>query len=284
MANRTTGYRVAARGRPASSGDQDRTRPPLPPLSQRLRNSGYEAVLTTALLFGVATVVRWVIGASPVSRAIPGIHIELLLVGVVVGLLLAGLILSPLGHASGGHLNPAISLAMWRLGVFPGRSVPLYWAAQLTGSLLGALLARAVWGPSVAKPPVSYAALRPAPGWSNGMVFLVEGASMAAVIVLVGIFLSVPRLARRVPWLVGGLIGAAIVGLGTITGGCVNPARQFGPAVFAGQFGFLTAYLLAPLAGAVVAVWLLGRFRHRKVLTPRLCGHPSTDAAHDAPP
>jgi len=273
---------VAVRGRPASSGDQDRT-PPLPPLSKRLRNSGYEAVLTAALLFGVATAVRWVVGASPVSRAIPGIHIELLLVGVVVGLLLAGLILSPLGHASGGHLNPAISLAMWRLGVFPGRSVLLYWAAQLTGSLLGVLLARAVWGPPIAKPPVSYAALRPAPGLSSGIVFGVEGACMAAIIVLAGVFLSVPRLAPRVPWLVGGLIGAAIAGLGTITGGCVNPARQFGPAVLAGQFGFLATYLLAPLAGAVVAAWLLGRFRRRKVLTPRLCGHPSADAAHDNP-
>ena len=275
---------MAVRGRPASSGDQDRAPPPPPPLSQRLRNSGYEAALTTALLFGVATTVRWVIGTSPVSRAIPGIHLELLLVGVVVGLLLAGLILSPLGHASGGHLNPAISLAMWRLGVFPGRSVLLYWAAQLTGSLLGVLLARAVWGPSVARAPVSYAALRPAPGWSNAMVFGVEGAGMAAIIVLVGIFLSVPQLAPRVPWLVGGLIGAAIAGLGTITGGCVNPARQFGPAVFAGQFGFLTAYLVAPLAGAVVAAWLLGRFHHRKVMTPRLCGHPSADAARDVPP
>jgi glycerol uptake facilitator-like aquaporin len=284
MANRTTGHRVAVRGRPASSGDADRAHPRLPPLSQRLRHSGYEAVLTTALLFGVATAVRWVIGPSPVSRAIPGIHVELLLVGVVVGLLLAGLILCPLGHASGGHLNPAISLAMWRLGVFPGRSVLLYWVAQLIGSLLGVLLARAVWGPAVARPPVAYAALRPAPGWSNAMVFGVEGASMAAIIVLVGTFLSVPRLAPKVPWLVGGLIGAAIAGLGTVTGGCVNPARQIGPAVFAGQFGFLTAYLLAPLAGAVLATWLLGHFHHRKVLTPRLCGHPSADTAHDVSP
>jgi glycerol uptake facilitator-like aquaporin len=244
----------------------------------RIRNSGYEALLTTVLLFGVASAVRWVIGASPVSRTIPGIHIELLLVGVVVGLLLAGLILSPLGKLSGGHLNPAISLAMWRLGVFPGRSVLPYWAAQLTGSVLGVLLARAAWGPSLGKPPVIYAALRPAPGWSNVMVFLVEGATMALIVVLVGVFLSVPRLAPCVPWLVGGLIGAAIAGLGTLTGGCANPARQFGPAVFAGQFGFLATYLLAPLLGAVVGAWLLRRFQHRKVLTHRLCGDPDSDA------
>jgi glycerol uptake facilitator-like aquaporin len=243
-----------------------------------LRNSGYEALLTTVLLFGVASAVRWIIGPSPVSRAIPGIHIELLLVGVVVGLLLAGLILSPLGKVSGGHLNPAISLAMWRLRVFPGRSVLPYWAAQLTGSLLGVVLARAAWGPSLGKPPVLYAALRPAPGWSNGMAFPVEGASMAVIIGLVGVFLSVPRLAPRVPWLVGGLIGAAIAGLGTLTGGCVNPARQFGPAVFAGQFGFLVTYLLAPLVGAVVAAWLLPRCQHRKVLTHRLCGNTASEA------
>jgi len=241
-------------------------------------------VLTTVLMFGVASVVRWVVGASPISRTIPGIHLELLLVGVVVGLLLAGLIRCPLGKVSGGHLNPAISLAMWRFGVFPRRSVLPYWAAHLAGSLLGVFLARVVWGPTLAEPPVAYAALRPAPGWSNGMVFLVEGASMAAIIVLVGAFLSVPRLAPRVPWLVGGLIGAAIAGLGTITGGCVNPARQFGPAVFAGQFGFLGAYLLAPLAGAVVAPWLMSRFHHRKVLTHRLCGDPSAGAARDGRP
>src|ERR1700758_1983944 len=123
--------------RPANSGDQDRADPRLPPTGQLLRNSGYEAVLTTGLLFGVASVVRWVIGASPISRTIPGIHLELLLVGIVVGLLLAGLIVSPLGKVSGGHLNPAISLAMWRFGTFPGWGVLPYVAAQLTGSLLG---------------------------------------------------------------------------------------------------------------------------------------------------
>ena len=238
----------------------------------------YEALLTTVLLFGVATVVRWVIGASPISRALPGIHLELLVVGGVVGLLLAGLILSPLGKASGGHLNPAISLAMWRFGVFPGRAVVPYWAAQLGGSLLGVLLARIAWGPAVASAPCVYSALSPAPGWSNLDLFPVETASMATIVALVGAFLSVPRLAPRVPWLVGGLIGAAIAGLGTVTGGSVNPARQFGPAVFAGQFGFLATYLLAPLAGAVLAAWLLPRFRPCTLLTHRLCGPPGTGA------
>jgi glycerol uptake facilitator-like aquaporin len=247
-------------------------------VSQLLRHSGYEALLATLLLFGVVSAVRWVIGASPISRAIPGIHLELLVVGAVVGLMLAGLILSPLGKASGGHINPAISLAMWRFGVFPRRAVVPYCAAQLAGSLLGVLLGRLVWGPVAGRPPVAYSALRPAPGWSNLGLFPAEAASMALIVFLVGVFLSAPRLAPLVPWLVGGLIGAAIAGLGTITGGSVNPARQFGPAVFAGQFGFLATYLLAPLVGAVVAAWLLCRISRRIVRTHRLCGESDTNA------
>jgi glycerol uptake facilitator-like aquaporin len=237
-----------------------------------LRHSAYEGLLTAVMLFGAASVVRWVIGPSPVSRAIPGIHLQLLVVGAAVGLLLAGLILSPPGRASGGHMNPAISLAMWRFGVFPGRGVVPYTVAQLGGSLLGVLVARVVWGPPVASLPVSYAALSPAPGWTNVSLFPAEAASMAVIVLLVGVFLSDHRLTRYVPWLVGGLIGAGIVGLGTVTGGSLNPARQFGPAVFAGKWHFLLAYLLAPLAGAVVAAWLLGRFRSRTVLTHRLYG------------
>jgi glycerol uptake facilitator-like aquaporin len=271
-------------GRPGSPRDPARPEVRAPAPSQLLRHSAYEAVLTAVMLFSAASAVRWVIGASPISRAIPGIHLELLVVGVFVGLLIAGLILSPLGKASGGHLNPAISLAMWRLGVFPRHGVLPYWAAQLAGSVLGVLLARAAWGPAIARHPVVYAALRPAPGWSNGTLFLAEAASMTLIVLLVAVFLSVPRLAPRVPWLVGGLIGLAIVGLGTVTGGCINPARQFGPAVFSGQLDFLATYLVAPLVGAVVAAWVLVRFQHCQVLTHRLCGRLSADAAHDVPP
>ena len=57
------------------------------------------------------------------------------------------------------------------------------------------------------------------------------------------------------------------------TGGSVNPARQFGPAVISGQTQFLWVYLLAPMLGAVIAAWLRQTIQHRRaVLTHRLCG------------
>src|ERR1700722_16392638 len=171
--------------------------------------------LTFLMLFGVTSIVRWVIGPSPISRMIPQIHAELLIVGATVAILIAGLILSPPGRATGGHMNPAISLAMWRFGVFPGVGVVPYIVAQLLGSVLGVVVARAVWGPVVAEPPVAYAVLQPGPGWSTGALFVAETLSMAAIVFLVGICLAVTRLAPFVPWVVGVSIGIAIALLGT---------------------------------------------------------------------
>jgi glycerol uptake facilitator-like aquaporin len=239
---------------------------------QLVRHSVLELILTFFMLFGVTSIVRWVIGPSLISRTFPEIEVELVIVGASVAILIAGLILSPPGKASGGHMNPAISLAMWRFGVFPGAGVVPYVIAQLLGSVLGVLVARAVWGPVVAEPSVAYAVLQPGPGWSDAELFVAETASMAFIVLLVGIFLAASRLAPFVPWIVGVAIGTAIATLGTSTGGSVNPARQFGPAALSGQTRFLWAYLLAPIVGALIATWLLQRAQRRCVLTHRLCG------------
>ncbi|MEV6057647.1 aquaporin [Streptomyces sp. NPDC052107] len=225
------------------------------------------------LLFGVTTIVRWVMGPSFISDHVDRIHLQLLIVGAAVGLLIAALIVSRPGRTSGGHINPAISLAMWRFGVFPGVSVVPYVLAQLIGSVLGVLLAGAVWGPAAKDPPVAYAVLQPGAGWTAAELFGAEAVSMGVIVYLVGFFLQAPRRAGLVPWLVGLLIGGAIALLGTTTGGSVNPARQFGPAVASRQSSFLWVYLLAPMVGALIAAFALDRVnKHRTVLTHRLCG------------
>jgi len=237
------------------------------------RDSAFELILTAVLLFGVVSIVSWVIGPSPISRAIPGIHAELCIVGAAVALLLTGLILSPPGRASGAHTNPAISLAMWRFGVFPGSGFVPYALAQLLGSALGVVAARQVWGPVLAEPQVLYAALQPEPGWSTLELFVTEALGMAVIVFLVGICLAVHRLTPFVPWIIGALVGTGIAVLGTASGGSLNPARQFGPAVVSGQTRFLWVYLLAPLVGAALAAWLRRAIQSRReVLTHRLCG------------
>jgi glycerol uptake facilitator protein/aquaporin Z len=242
-----------------------------------------ELILTAGLLFGVTTIVRFVVGASPISRALPQIHVQLFLVGALVAVLLSLLIISRAGRVSGGHMNPAISLAMWRFGVFPAVGIVPYIAAQLLGSILGVLAARVVWGPIVARPPVLYAVIQPAPDWSSAQLFAAELIFMALIVFMVGYFLSNPRLAPKVPWLVGILIGLGIALLGTETGGSLNPARQFGPAVASAHTAKLWVFLVAPMVGAELGAQLLHRLRKRRqVLTHRLCGtHPDGSLLED---
>lgn len=236
-------------------------------------HSGIELVLTSFLLFGITTIVRFVIAPSPISRLLPGIHLKLLIVGAAVAPLLAGLIISGLGKVSGGHMNPAISLAMWRFGVFPAAGLAPYIAAQLLGSVIGVVAARALWGTVVERPPVFYAVIQPAPFWSTVPLFTAEAIGMGLIVFVVGCCLSIPQLAPLVPWVVGILIGLGIALLGTSTGGSLNPARQFGPAVVSGHTDELWVFLIAPMAGAEIAAWLRQALQgHRRVLTHRLCG------------
>src|SRR6266478_10089828 len=251
-------------------------------LAQLARNSAFELILTVILLFGVTSIVRWVIGPSLMSRVIPQIHAELLIVGAAVALLLAGLIISRPGRISGGHMNPAISLAMWRFGVFPGAGVVPYVTAQLAGSVLGVLAARAAWGTIVERPPVLCAVIQPASGWSAAPLFAAELIGMGVIVFAVGYFLSIRRLAPLVPWLVGILIGLGIALLGTQTGGSLNPARQFGPAVISKHTEKLWVFLIAPMVGAELAARLLHAFQKRgQVLTHRLCGTQADGRALD---
>jgi hypothetical protein len=81
------------------------------------------------------------------------------------------------------------------------------------------------------------------------------------------------RFAAFVPWVVGVLVGLGIALLGTQTGGSLNPARQFGPAVMSGHTAKLWVFLIAPMAGAEGGARLLDFFqKRRRVLTHRRCG------------
>jgi glycerol uptake facilitator-like aquaporin len=208
----------------------------------------------------------------PISRTLPNIDVELVLVGAVVGCLITLLILSPPGRGSGGHMNPAITLAMWRYKAFFGSGVPYYVVAQLAGSALGTIVGRLVWGSPVARMPVVYGAVQPAPGWTFWGLFPVEVATVAVIVLVIGRFLSLPRVAG--PCLTSSdlLSGGAIAGLGTITGGGANPARQFGPAIVSGRTDLLLAYVLSPLVGALIAPAITDRFRMPSLSAHALCG------------
>ncbi|MDX3258075.1 aquaporin [Streptomyces sp. MI02-2A] len=218
-----------------------------PPLARAVD----EFVLTTILLFLAVTVVRW-LRAPGSALYITDLDVALPVIGVLSGIILTGLILSPPGRRSGGHANPAVTIALWLMNAFPGRRVLPYVLAQLTGSAAGTGLARLTWGRAVSLPSVAHAAIRPAPTWQPASVFLAEAGGMAALTLVIGFFLAHPGLIRLLPCAVGLSVGLVIALFGPRSGGSVNPARQFGPTAFSGETTDLAAYLVAPILGAAL--------------------------------
>jgi glycerol uptake facilitator protein/aquaporin Z len=228
-----------------------------------------ELLLMAILMLVTVTTIRFVFASSwPVPRSHP--RVGLGIVGMVVGVTLIVLIRSPWGRKSGGHLNPAITVALWSMRVFPGRNVLPYLLAQGAGSLVGTALARLLLGAEVDQ--VHYGAVAPSPAWSAYAVFAAEAAGGVAFALLAGFFLTHPKRSRWLPLAVGLGVAAIIVGLGPLSGGAVNPARQLGPAVLSGADGFLWIYLVAPLVGAVIGATIHRRVLGRPLLTHRLCG------------
>jgi MIP family channel proteins len=229
------------------------------PTDSVLARAADEFALTTVVLFLAVTIVRW-LRDSGSALYIADLNVALAVIGVLSGTILTGLILSPVGRRSGGHMNPAVTVALWGMGAFPGRRVAPYVLAQLAGSAAGAGLARLTWGNAVSLRQVSVGAIRPAPSWQPGSVFVAETAAMAALMLVVGLLMTRPRL---VPYSIGLSVGLVIALLGPLSGGSINPARQLGPAVLSGQISDLWIYLIAPVLGALAAAGLYRLLIHR---------------------
>lgn len=216
-----------------------------------------EFALTGVLMFFVVTEIRWFIApSSPI--AVEGLNRAIAVVAALTGMVLFGLIVSPWGRRSGAHMNPAVSVALWLMGAFPGAAVVPYVLAQLAGSVAGTTLAYLAWGGVVADPPVEFAVVHAAADWPASDVFAAEVACFILVTLLVGFFLAHPAAATKLPVTLASVIVVIAAALGPRSGGSINPARAFGPALLAGDFGHLSAYLLAPVLGAA-----LGAGAHR---------------------
>lgn len=138
------------------------------------RLAGVELALTASLIFVVVLTVRWLVGpATGLPR--PGAPLGVLgVLALVVGTLLVVAIESPPGRVSGAHVNPAITVPLWILGLCPGRLVVPYVLAQSMGSVLGAAAAGVVGGRPVVD--LDFALIRPAAGVGTPTVLVVEAA------------------------------------------------------------------------------------------------------------
>lgn len=183
-------------------------------------------------------------------------------IALAFGLVLTALV-AGLGHISGCHVNPAITLGLAVVGKFPWRYVPAYVAAQLGGAVLASLV---VWGAhgSDARTDAKLGATSPASGVGVGQAVLVEVVITFLLVFVVCAVATDDRVPAAVAPLAAGsaLAAAVFVGL-PFTGGAVNPARAFGPMLVSGYFPMPLVYLLAPVVGGIV-----GALAYDKLIKP----------------
>jgi MIP family channel proteins len=161
--------------------------------------------------------------------------------GLVITIVIYGL-----GHISGAHLNPAVSLGFALSRHFPLRLVGAYWIAQGLGAIAAAFLLRGSLG-DVADVGATQ------PSGSNEQSFLWEVVlTFFLMLVIMAVATDTRAIGEAAAIAVGGTVGlCALVG-GPVSGASMNPARSLGPALAAAEFGALWIYLLAPLIGAAL--------------------------------
>jgi aquaporin Z len=152
-----------------------------------------------------------------------------------------------LGHLSGAHINPAVTLAFWSVRRFPAAEVVPYVAAQCAGAALASLTLLGVLGPvgqlGATLPKI-------APEKAFGVEWLLSFALMF-VITAVATDERVP--AGFAALAVGLTVGFCALMGGPLTGASMNPARSFGPAIVGGLWTAHWVYWVAPVTGMILA-------------------------------
>jgi MIP family channel proteins len=151
------------------------------------------------------------------------------------------------GHISGAHFNPSVTLAFALSRHFPWSRAVGYWGAQLVGALTAAAILRGSLG-NVADVGATL------PSGSQGQAFLWELIlTFFLMFVIMAVATDTRAVGEAAAIAIGGTVGLDAMFGGPITGASMNPARSIGPAVVSGNLHALWLYIVAPVVGASLA-------------------------------
>ena len=189
--------------------------------------------------------------------------------GLAMGLTAVAIVYSPWGKQSGAHLNPAVTLAFFRLGKIAPWDTLFYVLAQFAGGVIGVAVAVTLLGSVVGHPAVNYVVT--APGAFGPWVALV-----AEVVISLGLMTTVLvvsntlSLARFTGLFAGALVALYITAVAPISGMSLNPARTMASAVPAHVWTALWVYFIGPPLGMLLATELYRRVLAAPVFCAKL--------------
>ncbi len=180
------------------------------------------------------------------------------LLGIAVAHGLAfGIMVTAMGHISGGHLNPAVTIGFWVTRKISTFDALLYWLAQLAGAVAAAYLLRWIV-PEDAWRAVALGTPDLARDFTRTSGMILEG---VMTFFLVFVFFATAAdergaFGKIAGFAIGLTVTMDILMGGPLTGAAMNPARTFGPALAAQHWANHGVYWVGPLAGGVLAGWL----------------------------
>ncbi|XP_058735811.1 nodulin-26-like [Vicia villosa] len=180
-------------------------------------------------------------------------------IAIVWGLALVVLIYS-LGHISGAHFNPAVTIAFASTRSFPLLHVPAYISAQVLGATLASGTLKLIFSGNSGLHDQFSGTL---PSGSNLQTFVFE---FIITFYLMFIICGVATDSRAIGELAGIAIGSTlllnVIISGPITGASMNPVRSLGPAFMHNEYRGIWIYLVSPVLGAVAGAWVYNLVRY----------------------
>lgn len=199
-------------------------------------------------------------GSPPVSS----VHIAL-----EAGFFIAAII-TTLNTVSGGHVNPAISLGFLLTGHIGLVRCFLYITSQTVGAIAGCGLLLALTPENLQQG--SFGVIAPGPNVTATQAF---GAEVVITFLLdFSTFSFVDNgrhdLSGSVPFIIGIVVSLNIFAMFNVSGGCMNPARNFGPMVVTGNYAYAWVYWVGPMVGGGLGAVLYDKLFSTKVCKSRL--------------
>jgi aquaporin NIP len=168
-------------------------------------------------------------------------------IGLTFGLVIMVMIYA-VGHISGAHFNPAVTLGFAVGRHFSWALVPRYWAAQLLGAVTASLLLRAMFGDTANLGATL-------PYGSAQQSFVLEAVlTFLLMFVITSVATDVRAVGQAAAIAIGGTIGLEALFAGPISGASMNPARSLAPALVSWTWTDQWLYVLGPALGAIAGV------------------------------
>ena len=150
------------------------------------------------------------------------------------------------GHVSGGHYNPAVTIAM----LADGRTTPIEAVGYIVAQVIGAIGAGALILIAISQDAVKAGITKPGAGVSDTSALILEIAFTAFFLLV--ILTSTKRASSQAGLAIALSLVAIHFALSTLTGSSVNPARSIGSAIVGGDLNQLWIYLVGPTIGGLV--------------------------------